>query len=335
MKTYPAINEFPAPKRGCALSIGNFDGVHLGHQALLFTLRRLADEFAVPAVALTFEPHPLAILAPHRAPPRLTSAEERLELLRRALLDATVIVRSEPEFFSWSPDEFLSRIVERFRPVVIVEGRRFNFGRNRAGTIDTLRSAGERLGFAVRALETVRCKESPDTPEVSSSAIRSALRSGNVALAAAMLGRPHRIVGRVVAGDARGRRIGFPTANLAEIEQMTPEPGVYAAIAQTESNEFHRAAVNIGPQPTFGQPIPRVEAHLLEFQEELSGQLLGLHFVERLRETVRFDSVEMLTAQLQQDVDRCRLLLPEPPASHIPGPLPLFGRARGDVPQQP
>lgn len=325
MKIYQAIDEFPTPRRGCALSIGNFDGVHRGHQELLFTLRRLADEFAVSAVALTFEPHPLAILAPHRAPQRLVTLAERLELMRRARLDATLIVRSAPEFFSWTPDEFLSRIVKQFRPVAMVEGSRFHFGRNRAGTIDTLRSAGEQLGFAVRALETVRCESLPDAPEISSSAIRDALRAGNVALAAAMLGRPHRIVGRVVAGDARGRSIGFPTANLADVEQMPPGIGVYAAIAQTESQGFFRAAVNVGPQPTFDQPTSRIEAHLLDFHGSLSGQWLGLHFVERLREPQKFGSVELLTAQLQRDASHCRERLPEPPATAIPAPLPLSG----------
>lgn len=305
------IQSFETPRRGCALTIGNFDGVHLGHQQLLFTLGRLADEFSVQAVVITFEPHPLAILAPQRAPERLATPQEKLALLQRARIDTTIVIRSEPRFFSLSPDEFLSVIVEKCRPVAIVEGQRFNFGKDRAGSIETLRSTGEKLGFAVRTLDTIRCVELPDAPEVSSSAIRTALREGDVQTAAAMLGRPHRIVGTVAAGDARGRTIGFPTANLAEIAQMSPGHGVYAAFAQLDDGRMIASAVNVGPQPSFDQQTSRVEAHLIDFDGDLRGARLGLHFLARIRGQQRFDSIDGLKSQITRDVDQSRKIASE------------------------
>lgn len=323
MNVFRDIEQFPTPRRGCVATIGNFDGVHRGHQRLLFSLRRLADEFSVPAVAITFEPHPLTILAPGRAPERLTTLAEKLALLERAKLDSVIIVRSEPRFFALSPDEFVNNLVQFCRPIAIVEGQRFNYGRGRAGTLETLRAAGERRGFAVRPLDTIRCDDLPGTPEVSSSAIRGALSSGDVTLAAKMLGRPHRVTGRVVAGDGRGITIGFPTANLDDIPQMLPVFGVYAAVAQLSDGRFLPAAVNVGPQPTFSQLTPRVEAHLIDFCEDLRDQPLGLHWVARIRDQVRFQSIDQLVRQLAEDVAGSRTLIASAPQEIVPDAIPL------------
>lgn len=297
------------PTAPSVVTIGNFDGVHRGHQHVLGVCRMAATPHPSARVTvLTFEPHPLAVLAPQRAPARLNTAAERVQLLRAAGADQVVTLASVPALFELQAEDFLARVIRALRPIEFIEGAEFRFGRNRGGSLETLRTHAAAYGYRVSPLAPITADSSSGAPPVSSTAIRAALAEGRVAKAAELLGRPHRIVGVVVEGDARGRTLGFPTANLNGIRQMTPGLGVYAAIAQTTSGALYPAAVNIGPQPTFGQSGTRVEAHLLDFVGELCGAALGLHFVAKLRDPQKFGGPQELVAQLRRDVQETRAI---------------------------
>ncbi len=306
MSDCTAFDVYQSPPGGAVVSIGNFDGVHRGHAAIIAALREHAGRHAVPAVAVTLDPHPLAVLAPERAPPTLTTAAERATLLRRAGADAVVVLRSEPALLAMPAEDFLAHFVQRLRPRAFVEGADFNFGKARGGSIETLRQHAARYGYEVHTVDTFRAAELASAPRVSSSSIRQALVDGRLDDANAMLGRPYRIVGRVAPGDARGRTIGFPTANLAEVPHMLPQEAVYAGAAQLESGALHAAAVNVGSQPTFGGQQSRVEAHLLDYSGDLVGRRVGIHFLARLRPQQRFANVAALVEQIRRDVAQAR-----------------------------
>jgi riboflavin kinase/FMN adenylyltransferase len=306
MQVSHGFDAFDAPVGGTALSIGNFDGVHRGHARIFEILREAARPARLTTLAVTLDPHPLAVLSPERAPALLTTIDEKLRLIERCGADACLVLRSEPILLGLAAGDFLARLVERCRPRVIVEGPDFNFGRARGGSLETLRANAGRYGYAVHVLPTQHCDELTSGPRISSSSIRQALVDGRLDDANAMLGRPYRIAGRVVGGDQRGRTIGFPTANLAGIPHLLPQEAVYAAVAQSDDDALHLAAVNIGPQPTFGGQVSRVEAHLLDHHGELSGRPLALHLLERLRPQMRFAGVAALVAQLHRDVDAVR-----------------------------
>lgn len=302
------FDEFRAPPGGAALSIGNFDGVHRGHMRIFEILCDAARRGDLTTLAVTLDPHPLAVLSPERAPAMLTTLDEKLRLIERCGLDACLVLPSEPALLGLAADEFLARLVERCRPRLFVEGPDFNFGRARGGSIETLQAGARRYGYSVQALPTFHCDELASRPRISSSSIRQALVDGRLDDANTMLGRPYRIVGTVVGGEQRGRTIGFPTANLDGIPHLLPQHAVYAAVAQLDDDALHLAAVNIGPQPTFGGQASRVEAHLLDHSGDLSGRRMALHLLERLRPQMRFDGADALVAQLHRDVDavRCR-----------------------------
>jgi len=300
------LDEFRPPPAGVVLTIGNFDGVHRGHARLVAEARRLADELNVPVAAVTFDPHPLTVLAPQRAPARLTSLPEKTALLATLGVDTLIVLACGRPLLEQSAASFLAELAARCRPQAIVEGPTFRFGRRREGGIATLRAHADRLGFRVTIVPELHCAELPGQPAINSSAIRTALREGRLTEANTMLGRPYRITGTVSSGDHRGKSLGFPTANLTDIFQLVPAEAVYVAAAQLEQPPLRLAAVNIGPQPTFGQSQTRVEAHLLDYAGELHGQRVGLHLLARLRQQVRFDSSEQLAAQLRRDVEQTR-----------------------------
>ena len=307
MKRVDGLTEFQPPPGGIVLTIGNFDGVHLGHQRLIETAEAAAGEIEAPVVAMTFEPHPLAILAPQRAPPRLTTLHERLDLLAEAGVDTTILIHTDRDLLSIAADDFLALLARTCRPRVIVEGPTFNFGRGRAGSLVTLQEHAARLGYRPVIVEELYGRELGGNPPINSSTIREAISDGRVSDAAAMLGRPYRITGIVGAGDGRGAAMGFPTANLESIPHLLPAHAVYAAAAQLSDGSIHPAAVNIGPQPTFDQISARVEAFVLDFDgSSLRGKSIGLHLLSRLRGQVKFASVEALIAQLNDDVRRVR-----------------------------
>lgn len=300
------LEHFSPPPGGVVLSIGNFDGVHRGHVRIIAKVRAVAACLrALPAV-VTFDPHPLAVLAPERAPQRLTTLAERLALLASMGVQQTVVLRSEPALLAREAEDFLASLVVHCRARALVEGPDFNFGAGRRGSIDTLRANAARWGYELHVEPAVQCDELASRPMISSSSIRQALRDGRMGEANTMLGRPYRIVGVTTDGAGRGAHLGFPTANLAQIPQMLPQQAVYAALAQLEDGALHPAAVNIGPQPTFADEQVRVEAHLLDFGGELRGKRVGLYFLARLRAQLSFVSRRALIEQITCDAAATR-----------------------------
>lgn len=291
----------------CVLSIGNFDGVHVGHRAIVARARRIADREQLPLNVLTFDPHPLVVVAPARAPQMM----EPLELREQRLLDAgagrVVVARSNPTLLGMEAADFVDAIVcRRFAARWVVEGATFGFGAGRRGNVETLRQLGESRGFRVEIVEPVSVTL-PDgrAVQVSSSAVREALLAGRVEDAAANLGRPAVLVGRVVHGHGRGRDLGFATANLECGDLLVPGDGVYAGIGEVHGRSWP-AAISVGHAATFGEGPRQVEAHLIGCEENVYDRRMRLSFVGRLREQRRFDSPEELRRQIETDVRRVR-----------------------------
>jgi riboflavin kinase/FMN adenylyltransferase len=290
--------------RGGALTIGNFDGVHRGHAALL---AKLGDEVRArggPSVALTFDPHPLQLLRPEQFQPVLTTVTDRAELLQALGADYVLILRTTWELLRLSPEAFFSEVIQtRLQPQALIEGNNFGFGRNREGTVETLAKLCAQAGVGLSIVPPVTM----EGLRVSSSSIRAVLLKGDVRTAALLLGRPYRLRGLVGTGQRRGQKLGFPTANLVHVETLVPADGVYAVRVQHQQRTWPGAA-NIGPNPTFGEQARKVEVHLIGFEGTLYGQTLTIHFLERLRDTRPFAGVEQLVAQLRVDVDQARRL---------------------------
>ncbi len=289
------------PPPATAVSVGNFDGVHLGHAALADRLRRVADRLGAPAVALTFDPHPASLVRPDAAPVPLTTPARRAELLLALGLDAVLVQPADHALIGLAADAFYRDVLRgRLRAVALVEGPDFRFGTGRAGDVALLRSLGAADGVAVEVVEPVSA--AGDT--VSSSRVRALVADGNLAAANALLTSPFRTSGTVAAGARRGAALGFPTANLAGIATLVPGPGVYAARAAVRGGgRSHPAAVHVGLNLTFDATVPTVEAHLLGFSGDLYGSALDVDFLARLRDTRRFESVGDLKAQLARDVE--------------------------------
>jgi riboflavin kinase/FMN adenylyltransferase len=288
---------------------GNHDGVHLGHVALLARARALAVRLGgAQVVALTFDPHPLALLAPERAPEPLTTIERRCELLRAAGADEVAVARFDARYAQLAPEAFAEReLVERLGACAVMVGPDYRFGRGRAGDVALLRALGTRHGFEVEVLDAVGSRE---VARVSSTTVREALRRGDLARTTELLGRPHELEGTVVEGHRRGRTIGFPTANLDGVRVMLPPDGVYAIVARVleaerPSSHCLGGMMNIGTRPTFSAGRS-VEVHLFDFGADLYGKTLRVGLVARLRDEQRFAGVEALVAQLTKDAAAAR-----------------------------
>ncbi|MFO1045965.1 MAG: bifunctional riboflavin kinase/FAD synthetase [Planctomycetaceae bacterium] len=284
--------------QGGYATIGNFDGVHRGHQAMLNVLTSRARAENVPAIAVTFDPHPIALLRPDATPPALTTIEHRAELLHRFGVDVTLVLHTDRSLLALTANEFFDSIVRnKLKARGLVEGPNFFFGRNRSGNITVLRTLcnDHGLSFDVAPPATV------DEQLVSSSVIRSLLETGQMGHAVRLLGHYYRISGRVGTGAQRGRTIGFPTANLVDVSTLVPANGVYAGCVLIDGKR-HAAAINIGPNPTFGEAAQKIEVYLVDFQGDLYGQILDVDFVDRVRDVRRFSGVDELKSQLTQDV---------------------------------
>jgi riboflavin kinase / FMN adenylyltransferase len=300
------------PNTRTAVTIGVFDGVHLGHQHVLGELRRVADERGVASAVATFDTHPALVLRPENAPKLLTTLEQKLELLEANGVDIVYLVHFDEARSRTEPRAFVEQVfVDALHAKFVVVGEDFHFGRGRQGNVDRLRELGGSFGFDVRGLELIQ--HDPDAPEaVSSTAIRRALAGGDVAAAGAMLGRPYEVRGIVQRGDERGRTIGFPTANIPVSKQMAwPSDGVYAGWYTRPSGERYPCAINIGRRPTFYEHAQQslLEAHLLDFEGDLYGEEARVSFVEFLRSEHRFEGIDALAAQLKKDVEHTRELL--------------------------
>lgn len=289
------------------LTIGNFDGVHRAHLALLHAARSRADQVGAPAVALTFEPHPLTVVAPDRAPARLSTPDDKLHYMAACGLDMIVVAHSDPALLQLEAEQFVENVVVAlFRPTHLIEGPSFGFGRERRGNPALLRQLGPKYDFAVEVLDPVRVDLGRgEAVMVSSSLIRQLLAAGKVQQAAACLGRNHALVGDVVHGHGRGKALGFPTINLRTSEQVIPGEGVYAGRASFDS-ESCLAGISIGHNPTFGGDELSVEAFLLDFEGDLYGRRVRLEFDRFLREQRRFVSAAALAEQLHKDIQAVR-----------------------------
>ncbi len=288
------------------VTIGNFDGVHLGHRAILSRVIQRARELDAQAVAITFEPHPLKVLRPEMNLPLLTTPEQKTRLLGAAGLDAVVVLPFTREFAALPARDFVRQyFLERLRVREVVVGHDYCFGRGREGNIDLLKEMGQKHGFTVQVVWAVEA----DNAVVSSSLIRALLRLGKVEEAALLLGRPYGVAGRVVHGKGRGGKLlGVPTANIRPANELLPATGIYA-VRVRRGEETLGGAANIGTCPTFENGEFSLEVHLLDFNGDLYDEDLGVEFVARLREERRFPSIEALAAQIHADIKRARQVL--------------------------
>ena len=292
----------PADCRGGVVAVGNFDGVHRGHAALVAAARAMAGRVGGPVVPVTFDPHPLQLLAPERYQPPLTTVAERARLLQTIGADHVIVLRTTPELLALSPEYFFETLVAgAVRARGVVEGFNFRFGHNRAGSNDTLRALCADAGIEFQDVPAFELAGRP----VSSSRVRDAVAAGDMAEATKLLGRPYRVTGVVGTGMKRGRTIGFPTANLQGVATLLPADGVYAVAVTTAAGRYVGAA-HVGPNVTFGEHARTVEVYLLDFSGDLYGQELSLEFIAQIRGTIKFSSVADLVAQMTRDVDKAR-----------------------------
>jgi len=324
MRMLEIMGDLERIEKGSVLTIGNFDGVHLGHQEILAAARRIAQERAAELVAMTFEPHPVAILHPERAPGVLTPLPFRTHLLQKCGVDCLIVLRGSRELLNLSPEDFVSRfLAENVRPSVVVEGDDFNFGLHRAGNIDTLRELGLQKGFEVCVIGPKEIKLSTgQTVRVSSTLIRYMLESGHVADAAAALDRPYRLMEKTMPGRGIAKKLGFPTLNMKKPTQVIPAEGVYAGFVQIGQTiedvlaceEKIPAVYSIGQARTFGQEFPLlIEAHLLiENVGNLIGKYMAMDFIQRLRSQHKFKTPQDLSKQIAQDCEKAKEILPRP-----------------------
>jgi len=300
------LDSLPASVHSCVLTVGNFDGVHVGHQRILTAARVLAETEKTAVVAMTFDPPPDLVLRPADAPQRISPHEKKCGLLLAAGVDTVVTARTTKELLAMPPEDFLKKIIlRRFSPSHFVEGRNFAFGRGRTGNIDTLRAAQQKGGMVLHVVEPVSIRLAEGQTCVSSTLIRRLVSAGRIEDANRCLGREFALYGEVIAGQGRGRLLEFPTANIDPAEQVCPAEGVYAGKAALAGREF-LAAISIGVKPTFAPAERTVEAFLIDAGDDYYGRLMTLSFVGRLRDQRRFENAETLKKQIAKDVQHVR-----------------------------
>ncbi len=303
------LENVPASLQGCALMIGNFDGVHRGHRRIVAHARALADADGDPVVAMTFDPPPDLVLRPGDEPQRVGPHEETIEYLLEAGCDAVVTARTSIDLLHMQPDDFIENVIlKRFAPRHMVEGPNFFFGRGRIGTIATLQHAGRANGFVVHVVDPVMVELDGEPTRVSSTLIRSLIKAGRVDAAGDLLTRPFALTGVVVHGDHLGRTLKYPTANLDRGEQIVPADGVYAGCAKLGVTTYP-AAISIGYKPTFASDKRTIEAHLIGAGGEFYDKRIRVDFLKRLRDQVRFSSTADLVEQIARDVEQTKGLV--------------------------
>ena len=321
MRIIDSTTEIKTISKGSVLTIGNFDGVHLGHQEILSAAKLTAQKNRVESIAMTFEPHPVAILFPEKAPGVLTPLELKKHKIAQCDLDCLIILKDSTELLNLSPEDFIGRfLVENIHPSTVVEGHDFNFGAKRAGNIDTLKKLGTKHSFDVSIIEPKEIVLSTgQIVKVSSTIIRYMLESGHVADAAAALGRPYRLVGEIIPGRGIGKKLGFPTLNMKKPKQVIPAEGVYAGFVRIgdtfdkilSTQEAIPAAYSIGQARTYGDEFPLlIEAHLLkENAKSMTGNYMSMDFIERIRSQHKFKTPEELSAQIEKDCQKAKEFL--------------------------
>jgi riboflavin kinase / FMN adenylyltransferase len=292
----------PESATGGIVTVGNFDGVHRGHQSMLSVVRKHADERSLPTVVVTFDPHPINVLKPEVDLPRLSSVHQRRRLLQRYGADEVVVLPVTADLLNMSPEQFFCAIVrDQLHAVGMVEGPDFHFGRDRAGDTEVLRRLCQENDVELTVISPILT----DQDMISSTIIRRLLSEGKLTTAVELLGHPYSLSGNIVKGAGRGNVLGFPTANVAGIEVMLPADGVYAGVTDI-AGESYRVAVSIGPNPTFADQSHKVECHVLDFTGNLYEAVFTVDLLAEIRSLHAFEDAETLKTQIAADIGRCR-----------------------------
>jgi riboflavin kinase / FMN adenylyltransferase len=293
---------FGQPSEPTVVTVGNFDGVHLGHQRILATIHELARQADCKSVVLTFFPHPARVLRPSEAPPLLMTLDQRLDAIRQLGIDAAFVLRFDTQLAAVAPEDFVRRfIVDTLHARTVLVGGDFRFGHQQAGDVKMLVQLGQRWNFDVKTLPPVL----KDGIVVSSTAIRGALREGRVEDARNLLGRPYALAGEIRTGTGQGRKLIVPTLNLSTEQEMLPKNGVYATEV-TVQEKTYRAATNVGFRPTFDGAHTTIESHLFDFSENLTSGKMEVHFWARLRDEQKFSGPDALRSQVLKDIEEAR-----------------------------
>ena len=324
MQVFTSLDAFPKPPAGSVVTVGNFDGVHCGHQAIIQKARKIADAQSLPLIAVTFDPAPVRILRPEQAPRLLSPREIKTRLLQEIGIDQLIILESTQQLLCLSPEEFTRQIlVEKIGLQHIVEGQTFSFGCRRIGTLVSLEKIGKKLGFQAHLVPALTLVlDETHSVAVSSTLVRQHIMTGQLEKASMCLGRPYQLAGNIVRGRGRGKEMGYPTANikLRHPEQLHPEDAVYAGYAQLgddfeqawENQTRFRAAVSIGRCETFDDGQWQIEAYLLDYPEhkpDLYGRCILISFIEKIRDQQRFDTPQQLAQTIEADCQRIRQIL--------------------------
>jgi riboflavin kinase / FMN adenylyltransferase len=309
MELITNIDRILRPFKNAVITIGNFDGVHIGHQALFHEVIEMAEEIGGTAIAVTFDPHPLRVVSHNKTLSLITVGEQKLELISASGIDALICIPFTLEFAAMSARSFVENLlVRRIGMKAIITGNDYTFGRNREGNVDLLKSLGLEMGFDVRISDWI--ETSSEKPgRISSTRIRELVANGKVASAKKLLGRFYQVRGIVVSGRNRGGKLlGFPTANIVLQDELCPKAGVYAVTAECLEKTFMGVA-NIGYSPTFSDNVFTVEVHILDFHNDIYGKPIRVNFVERIRDEIKFSGLSELSAQIRKDIVYARQVL--------------------------
>ena len=315
MKIIQDIETIKEPFKSAVITIGNFDGVHLGHQALFHEVIEMADTMDGTAIAMTFEPHPIRVISNNGHPPLITLIEQKTELIEKAGIDVLICIPFTMDFAALSARTFVEDIlVKRIGVKAIIVGQDYTFGHKREGTVDLLRQYADELGFQVIVPDWIQPSDA-NNDRISSTAIRQLVMDGRMEKAGKMLGRDYQIRGTVAHGrDRGGRLLGIPTANINLHDELCPKVGVYAVIVKYDGKRYP-AVANIGYSPTFDDHVFTVEAHILDFKKDIYGEKIMVNFVQRLRDEKKFSGIPELIEQIDQDIVDARKIL----APHFEG----------------
>ncbi|BBO87476.1 bifunctional riboflavin kinase/FAD synthetase [Desulfosarcina ovata] len=309
MKIIQDINSITEPFKSAVITIGNFDGVHIGHQALFHEVIERADAMDGTAVAITFDPHPIRVITNNGHPPLITLNEQKTELIEKAGIDVLICIPFTMGFAALSARTFVEEVlIRRIGMKAIVVGEDYTFGNNREGNVELLKRFGEEMGFSVVVADWIQSVREKNA-RISSTSIRQLVMEGDVISASRMLGRNYQIRGTVAHGrDRGGRLLGIPTANIVLQDELCPKLGVYAVIVECDGKRYQGVA-NIGFSPTFGDHIFTVEVHILDFNQNIYDQRIMVDFVQRLRNEKKFSGIDELIEQIQQDIVDARKIL--------------------------
>jgi riboflavin kinase/FMN adenylyltransferase len=309
MELIKDIKKITEPYHNAVITVGNFDGVHIGHQALFHEVIEKAEDIGGVSVAMTFEPHPLRVLTQNGHPPLITLYEQKIELISRSGIDVLICLPFTRSFAAVTAGEFLEDIlVKRIGVKAIIVGGDYSFGKNREGNLDFLRQNSKRLGFELIVAHWIQ-SPSNGSGRISSTGIRQLVTEGKVADAQKMLGRHYQIRGTVMTGRNRGGKLlGFPTANIKLQDELSPKTGVYAVSVEYKGNKY-KGVANIGYSPTFGDHIYTVEVHILDFKENIYGETIRVNFIEKLRDEKKFSGISELSEQISKDILKAREII--------------------------